>query len=181
MRGKQAQLGVQALLLAHSLSPPAKPGSAGQPGHRRPETSKPFSSKSLGADVSEHSQEDGHSGLAKPRDLRGCCQHTPRHAGHAPSIKKEVFSFSSKSTWMALSGSSPCRERSRLRTARRSAASSPGRRADRQSGEDNLAAPSPLEGWSFCRHLAGKTPLPQGLSHQESQEALGADCKVLPA
>lgn len=38
-------------------------------------------------------------------------------AAHTPSIKKEVFSFSSKSTWMALSGSSPCQERSRLKMA----------------------------------------------------------------
>lgn len=41
--------------------------------------------------------------------LRSRCRHSPRHGGHAPSIKKEVFSFSSKHTWMALSGSSPWR------------------------------------------------------------------------
>lgn len=42
-------------------------------------------------------------------ELRNRCRHSPRHGGHAPSIKKEVFSFSSKNTWMALSGSSPWR------------------------------------------------------------------------
>lgn len=57
---------VQALPLVHSLSLPAKPGPAVQPGHRRSKISKQFSSQSLGADMSEHSQEDGHSSLAKP-------------------------------------------------------------------------------------------------------------------
>ena len=117
-----------------------------------------------------------------PRDLWGCCQPTPRHAGHAPSIKKEVFSFSSNSTWMALSGSSPYgrQKQAQDRRAERGSQSVPCRRRTERGGQ--RGCPCPLAGWSLCRlHPAGEAPLLQGLSRQGSQEALGAYCEALPA